>query len=109
MKPQVSRRAFLAALGVSGSFLAPFTVCPCVYMSMSSRLPGSRLLRMPSMPAVSSAACSRYGFAAPSARRNSKRPASGMRIMCVRLLPAYVIVFGDQVAPESVRGALMRL
>ena len=32
-----------------------------------------------------------------------------MRIMCVRLLPAYVMVFGDQVAPESVGGALMRL
>ena len=54
-------------------------------------------------------ACSRYGFAAPSGSRISKRPLPGTRTMCVRLLPVHVTVFGDHVAPESVRGALMRL
>ncbi len=29
--------------------------------------------------------------------------------MCVRLLPVHVTVFGAQVAPDIVRGALMRL
>ena len=43
---------------------------------------------MPSRPATSTAACNRYGLAEPSAKRSSKRPASGMRIMCVRLFPA---------------------
>ena len=37
------------------------------------------------------------------------RPSSGTRTMWVRLLPPKVTVLGDQVAPESVRGALMRL
>ena len=54
-------------------------------------------------------ACSRYGLTAPSGRRNSKRPLPGTRTMWVRLLPVQVTVFGDQVAPDSVRGALMRL
>ena len=54
-------------------------------------------------------ACSRYGLAAPSGRRSSKRPLPGTRTMCVRLLPVQVTLLGDQVAPESVRGALMRL
>ena len=54
-------------------------------------------------------ACSRYGLAAPSGSRSSKRPGPGTRTMWVRLLPVQVTVFGDQVAPEIVRGALMRL
>src|SRR6266436_957849 len=82
---------------------------PSVYMLMSRRLPGSRALRIPSRPAISTAACRRYGLAAPSPRRNSKRPASGMRIIWVRLLPDQVTALGAQVAPESVGGALMRL
>jgi hypothetical protein len=55
------------------------------------------------------AACMRYGLAAPLGRRNSKWPLPGTRTMCVRLLPVHVTVLGDQVAPERVRGALMRL
>src|SRR5258708_12935244 len=54
-------------------------------------------------------ACRRYGFTAPSARRSSKRPGAGTRTMWVLLLPVQVIVFGAHVAPDSVRGALMRL
>ena len=37
------------------------------------------------------------------------RPGPGTRTMCVRLLPVQVTEFGAQVAPEMVRGALMRL
>src|SRR5260221_2372577 len=78
-------------------------------MSTSSRLPGSRFWAMPSRPPAKIPACRRYGLAAPSPRRSSKRPGSGMRTMWVRLLPAYVIELGDHVAPESVGAALMRL
>ena len=51
----------------SGSRRASATVCPSVYMLMSSRPPGSRRCAIPSSPAASSPACSRYGLAAPSA------------------------------------------
>ena len=54
-------------------------------------------------------ACIRYGFTAPSGRRNSKRPGPGTRTMCVRLLPDHVTLFGAQVAPEVVVAAFIRL
>ena len=49
-------------------------------------------------------ACNKYGFVAPSGRRNSNRPGPGTRTIWVRLLPVHVTVFGAQVAPEVVRG-----
>ena len=58
------------------------------YMSISSRLPGSRPEAMPSRPAASSAAGSRYGLTAPSARRSSKPAGLGdADHMRQRLLP----------------------
>ena len=38
-----------------------------------------------------------------------KRPESGIRTMSVRFLPLSVIALGDQVAPDAVIGALLRL
>src|SRR6266478_4005462 len=95
-------RARSASSRLSGRRRASCALWPSVYMLMSRRLPGSRALRIPSRPAIGTAACRRYGLAAPSPRRNSKRPASGMRIIWVRLLPDQVTALGAQVAPESV-------
>ena len=72
--------------------------CTCSHPAAAQ----DRLWFAASRPAASSPACGKYGLTAPSARRNSNLPASGIRIMCVRLLPAQVMVFGDQVAPERV-------
>src|SRR3989338_2189928 len=92
-----------------GSFGAPLTVWPWVYISMSHRLPGSAWGRTPSRPAAKITACIREGLAAPSGRRRSNRPGPGTRTIWVRLLPVHVTVFGAHVAPDEVRGALIRL
>ena len=48
--------------------------------------PGSRRRRTPSSPAATNAAMPRYGFTEPETTRHSKRPGSGTRNICVRLL-----------------------
>jgi hypothetical protein len=49
----------------------------------------------------------RVGRAIGQAQFEPARP--GTRTMWVRLLPVHVTVLGAHVAPDSVRGALMRL
>lgn len=44
-----------------------------------------------------------HGLADPSPSRNSNRGADGTRTMCVRLLPVYETVLGDQVALPATR------
>jgi hypothetical protein len=48
-------------------------------------------------------------LAEPSGSRSSIRPGAGTRIICVRLSPAKVTLLGDQLAPDVVGGALIRL
>ena len=71
--------------------------------------PGSVLSFKPSIPAAIIAAWSKYGLAAPSGNLSSNLPGPGTQTICVLLFDVQVTVFGAQLAPLSVRGALILL